>query len=180
MARTMTQKVEQRLAQQAAPGERVLFGAPVFRTDGVRTTATGAAAGLGGAGGAAGVAAFTRRGPTAPPTVPVRIPGRVVVALTTRRLLVFSVTGAVVAGPGELLHSFPLEEIAWVGEPELVTGAAQALRVRIGIAGTGVLAYGHPRRRVAEGRLMTGRLIRELAARPRAREPGSGDGAASG
>ncbi|MET9012557.1 hypothetical protein ACWCPX_20700 [Streptomyces olivaceoviridis] len=158
----MAEKVELRLKDEKLPGERVLYGVLAFRVGGVRTTMMGGAAGLAGAAGATAMAAITSRGRAAAPDVPLQLPGRIIIALTDQRLLVFSVGGVVVGKPGKLLHSFALDQIAWVGEPELITGAAQALRVQIGIAEVGVLAFEHPRLQVTEGRNMIKRLIREL------------------
>ncbi|MFE9359607.1 hypothetical protein ACFYPB_36725 [Streptomyces olivaceoviridis] len=162
MARTMAEKVELRLKGEKLPGERVLYGVLAFRIGGVRTTMIGGAAGLAGAAGAAAMAAITSRGRAAAPDVPLQLPGRIIIALTDQRLLVLSVGGVVVGKPGKLLHSFALDQVAWVGEPELIPGVAQALRVQIGIAEVGVLAFEHPRLQVTEGRNMIKRLIREL------------------
>ncbi|MFI1838599.1 hypothetical protein [Streptomyces olivaceoviridis] len=158
----MAEKVELRLKDEKLPGERVLYGVLAFRVGGVRTTMMGDAAGLAGAAGATAMAAITSRGRAAAPDVPLQLPGRIIIALTDQRLLVFSVGGVVVGKPGKLLHSFALDQIAWVGEPELIPGAAQALRVQIGIAEVGVLAFEHPRLQVTERRNMIKRLIREL------------------
>ncbi|MER6682644.1 hypothetical protein [Streptomyces olivaceoviridis] len=158
----MAEKVELRLKDEKLPGERVLYGVLAFRVGGVRTTMMGGAAGLAGAAGATAMAAITSRGRAAAPDVPLQLPGRIIIALTDQRLFVFSVGGVVVGKPGKLLHSFALDQIAWVGEPELIPGAAQALRVQIGIAEVGVLAFEHPRLQVTEGRNMIKRLIREL------------------
>ncbi|ALO98589.1 hypothetical protein SHL15_7585 [Streptomyces hygroscopicus subsp. limoneus] len=162
MARTMAEKVELRLKDEKLPGERVLYGVLAFRVGGVRTTMIGGAAGLAGAAGAAAMAAITSRGRAAAPDVPLPLPGRIIIALTDQRLLVFSVGGVVVGKPGKLLRSFALDQVAWVSEPELIPGAAQALRVQIGIAEVGVLAFEYPRLQVTEGRNMIKRLIREL------------------
>lgn len=168
MARTMTEKVELRLTDAKLPGERVLYGVLAFRVGGVRTTMIGGAAGLAGSAGAATMAVITSRGRAAAPDVPLRLPGRIIIALTDQRLLVFSVGGVIVGKPGKLLHSFALDQVAWVGEPELIPGAAQALRVQIGMAGVGVLAFEHPRLQVTEGRNMIKRLVRELPQSPAA------------
>ncbi|MEW2291025.1 hypothetical protein [Streptomyces sp. NPDC047841] len=162
MARTMAEKVELRLKDEKLSGERVLYGVLAFRVGGVRTTMIGGAAGLAGAAGAAAMAAITSRGQAAAPDVPLQLPGRIIIALTDQRLLVFSVGGVIVGKPGKVLHSFALDQVAWVSEPELIPGAAQALRVQIGIAEVGVLAFEYPRLKVNEGRNMIKRLVREL------------------
>ncbi|GAB1332115.1 hypothetical protein ACE1SV_64540 [Streptomyces sennicomposti] len=167
MARSMTEKVELSLGDAKLPGERVLYGVLAFRVGGVRTTMIGGAAGVAGSVGAATMAVITSRGRAAP-DAPLQLPGRIIIALTDQRLLVFSVGGVVVGRPGKVLHSFALDQVAWVGEPELIPGAAQALRVRIGIAGVGVLAFEHPRLQVTEGRNMIRRLVRELPQSPTA------------
>ncbi|MBM9506638.1 hypothetical protein [Actinacidiphila acididurans] len=155
------EKVERRLSGEALAGERVLYGVLAFRIGGVRRTMVGGAAGLAGVAGAAMAAAATR-GRTAVPAAPLPVPGRVIVALTDQRLLVFSIGGAFVAKPKKLLYSIPFDAIAWLPKPELVPGAAQALRVQVGVSGEGILGFEFPRLKVNEGRNMINRLRRAL------------------
>ncbi|MEU6848814.1 hypothetical protein ABZ901_02600 [Actinacidiphila alni] len=166
---SMTDKAEQRLGDDALPGERVLYGVLAFRTGGVRKTMVAGATGVAGAAGAAMMAAATSLKGGGFPAAPLKVPGRMITVLTDRRLLVYSIGGAFAAKPGKLLHAFPLDRVVWLPEPELIPGAAQALRVQIGIAGEGVLGFEFPRLKVNEGRNMINRLRRELP--PEEEEP---------
>ncbi|MGA5817834.1 hypothetical protein ACPC54_08255 [Kitasatospora sp. NPDC094028] len=157
------EKVESRLAGELLPGEIVREAVPAFRIGGVRNVMVAGAAGIGGLAGAAGLAFATRRGrPEAAPTVPIRTPSRFFLASTSRRIALFTLGGIVKAAPGKFLQSWPLDRIAWISEPELVPGVAQALRVRIGIADEGVLGVEFPRLLVQDGRYLIKRLLRDI------------------
>lgn len=158
----MIEKAERRMAGETLEGERVLYAVLAFKVGGVRRTMVGGAAGLGGALGAAMAAAATTRRAGAIPAVPLKVPGRMITVLTDHRLLVFSIGGAFVAKPRKLLYSVPLDRVGWLPEPELVPGAAQALVVRVGVLGEGVLGFEYPRLKVNDGRNLVNRLRREL------------------
>ncbi|WP_406631004.1 hypothetical protein [Amycolatopsis sp. WGS_07] len=87
---------------------------------------------------------------------------RLVFSLTSHRVVLFTVGGVVRAAPGKLLHSWPLERLAWVSEPALHSGVAQALRGEIGVTGEGVLGYEFARLQVEDGRSLIKRLARAL------------------
>ncbi|MGV9293595.1 hypothetical protein [Amycolatopsis sp. NPDC003676] len=159
---TLREKVESRLAGEFVPGERVLNALVAFRTGGVRKTMVAGAAGIAGLAGAAGMALAARRGQTEAPQVPIPTPGRFVFSLTSHRVALFTVGGIVRAAPGKPLRSWMLDQLAWVSEPELNSGVAQALRGQIGITGEGVLGYEFARLQVDEGRSMIKRLARAL------------------
>lgn len=158
----LQEKAQSKLAGDLVPGERVLYTMLAFRTGGVRNTMIAGAAGIAGVAGAAGMALAARRGRAEAPEVPIPIPGRVILSLTSHRLAVFSVGGVISAAPGKLLHSWQLGQLAWVADPELVPGMAQALRCRVGVTGEGVLGFEFPRLKVQEGRTMVKRLARTL------------------
>ncbi|WP_336159374.1 hypothetical protein [Amycolatopsis sp. VC5-11] len=159
---TLREKVESRLAGELAPGERVLDALVAFRTGGVRKTMVAGAAGIAGLAGAAGMALAARRGQIEAPQVPISTPGRFVFSLTSHRVALFTVGGIVRAAPGKPLRSWTLDQLAWVSEPELNSGVAQALRGQIGVAGEGVLGYEFARLQVDAGRSMIKRLARAL------------------
>ncbi|MCC9307269.1 hypothetical protein LN042_09165 [Kitasatospora sp. RB6PN24] len=160
---TQREKVEARLAGNLMPDERVLHAVAAFRIGGVRSTMIGGAAGIGGLAGAAGMALVARRGRTEVLQVPIRTPGRFILALTSQRFVLFTLGGFIRPAPGKLVHSWTLDRLAWVSDPELVPGVAQALRVQVGVAGEGILGFEFPRLNVQEGRSMIERLTRELA-----------------
>ncbi|KJS53534.1 hypothetical protein VM98_24595 [Streptomyces rubellomurinus subsp. indigoferus] len=159
---TYREKVESRLAGELLPGEVVREAVPAFRIGGVRKVMTVGAAGIGGLAAAAGFALATRQGRPEAPSVPIDTPSRFFLASSSRRVAVFTLGGIVKAAPGKLVHSWPLDRIAWITEPELVPGMAQALRVRIGIADEGVLGVEFPRLNVEAGRYLVKRLLRDL------------------
>ncbi|MGW4399961.1 hypothetical protein ACWEHA_32120 [Amycolatopsis nivea] len=146
----LREKVESRFAGELAPGEHVLDALVAFRTGGVRETTT------------AGMALAARRGQTEAPHVPISTPGRFVFSLTSHRVALFTVGGIVRAAPGKPLHSWTLDQLAWVSEPELNSGVAQALRGQIGVASEGVLGYEFARLQADAGRSMINRLARAL------------------
>ncbi|WP_037367976.1 hypothetical protein [Amycolatopsis orientalis] len=160
---TLQEKAQSRLADDLVPGERVFSALLAFRTGGVRNTMIAGAAGIAGIAGAAGMALAARRGKSDAPQAPIAIPGRVILTLTSHRLAVFTVGGLVRAAPGKLLHTWTLDRLAWVADPVLVPGMAQALRCRVGVTGVGVLGFEFPRLQVQEGRTMIRRLARSLA-----------------
>ncbi|MFD2467547.1 hypothetical protein [Amycolatopsis silviterrae] len=149
---TLREKAETRLAGDLVPGERVLDALLAFRT--------GGAAGIAGLAGAAGMALAARRGQA--PQVPIATPARFVFSLTSHRVALFAVGGVFRAAPGKPLHSWPLDRLAWVSEPELRSGVAQALRGQIGVTGEGVLGYEFARLQVDDGRSLITRLARAL------------------
>ncbi|ATY11847.1 hypothetical protein CU254_16270 [Amycolatopsis sp. AA4] len=159
---TLQEKAQSRLADDLVPGERVRYALIAFRPGGVRNTMIAGAAGIAGVAGAAGMALAARRGKAEAPEAPIAIPGRIILTLTTHRLATFTVGGIIRAAPGKLLHSWTLDQLAWVADPVLVPGVAQALRCSIGVTGTGVLGFEFPRLQVQEGRTMIARLAREL------------------
>ncbi|MFI1097518.1 hypothetical protein [Streptomyces sp. NPDC020917] len=161
-----TERVQQRLTAEGAADERVLYGLLAFRIGGVRKTMVGGAAGIAGLAGAAAMAAAARGGRGTAPAVMLELPGRCILGLTGRRLLVYKIGGLFAAKPGKQLYAFTLDQVAWVSEPELVPGVAQALRVQIAIKGQGVLAVEFPRLMVNDGRNMINRLLRELPEEP--------------
>ncbi|GLW75297.1 hypothetical protein Kpho02_75940 [Kitasatospora phosalacinea] len=110
------------------------------------------------------MAAVTNPAAADVPAAQLPLPGRFIVGLTNQRLMVFSIGGAFVAEPKKLLHSYALDQLAWISEPEPepVTGVAQALRVSVGVAGAGVLSFEFPRLQVAEARTTVRRIERDL------------------
>jgi len=158
-------KVRQRLAGELLPEEQIHYGILAFRIGGVRKTMVGGAAGIAGVAGAAAVTVATGGAQADAPAVQLPLPGRFIVGLTDQRLLVFSIGGFFVARPKKLLHSYALDRLAWMSEPELVTGVAQALRVFIGVTDAGVLGFEFPRLQVPEARTMLRRLERGIPAR---------------
>ncbi|WP_409180997.1 hypothetical protein F9C11_31550 [Amycolatopsis sp. VS8301801F10] len=157
---TLREKAESRLAGEFVPGERVLHALIAFRAGGVRKTMVAGAAGIAGFAGAAGMALAARRGQAEAPQVPISTPGRFLFALTSHRIALFTVGGIVRAAPGKPLQSWLLDQLAWVSEPELNSGVAQALRGRIGVVGEGVLGFEFARLQADEGRSMIKRLAR--------------------
>ncbi len=151
-------KVRQRLTGELLPGEQVQYGILGFRIGGVRKTMVGGAAGIAGVAGAAAMAVVTSGADAGVPAAQLPLPGRIIVGLTDQRLMVFSIGGVFVAKPKKLLHSYALDQLAWISEPELIEGVAQALRVFIGVAGAGVLSFEFPRLQVAEARNMVRRI----------------------
>ncbi|RKE23533.1 hypothetical protein [Streptomyces sp. TLI_171] len=160
---TLVEKVEQRLAGELLPGEQVLYGVLGFRIGGIRTTMIGGAAGIAGGAGIAAMTVATSGATADVPAAQLPVPARSIVALTDQRLMVFSIGGLFVAKPKKILHSYALDQIAGIPEPELVPGAAQALRVHIGVAGAGVLAVEFPRLQVSEARNMVRRIERGMS-----------------
>lgn len=159
---TLREKVESRLAGEFVPGERVLNALVAFRAGGVRKTMIAGAAGIAGLAGAAGMAFAARREQAEAPQVPISTPGRFVFSLTSHRVALFTVGGIVRAAPGNPLRSWTLDKLAWVSEPELNSGVAQALRGQIGVTGEGVLGYEFARLQIDEGRSMIRQLARAL------------------
>ncbi|MET8560907.1 hypothetical protein ABZV75_10005 [Streptomyces flaveolus] len=157
-------KVRKRLAGELLPGEQVQYGILAFRIGGIRKTMIGGAAGIAGVAGAAAMTVATSGAKADVPAAQLPLPGRVIVGLTDQRLMVFSIGGVFVAKPKKLLHSYALDQLAWMSEPELITGVAQALRVFIGVAGAGVLSFEFPRLQVAEARNMVRRIERDMPA----------------
>jgi hypothetical protein len=97
--------------------------------------------------------------------LPVR--DRNVMALTTGRLLLFSMGGVLTPQPRKVQWDIPLADVVRVSKPQLVTGAAKALRVDVALADGRVARLEFPRAAVAAGEV----LVRELRARA------GGDGA---
>lgn len=155
---TLRDRVESRLAGELVAGKRVLNALIAFRAGGVRKTMIAGAAGIAGFAGAAGTALAARRGQAEVPQVPISTPGRFVFAFTSHRVALFTVGGIVRAAPGKPLRSWALDQLAWVSEPQLNSGVAQALQGQIGVTGEGVLGYEFARLQVDEGRSAIKRL----------------------
>ncbi|MFI1096953.1 hypothetical protein [Streptomyces sp. NPDC020917] len=86
---------------------------------------------------------------------------RNMMALTTGRLLLFTMGGAFTPLPKKLLWDIALSDVAQVPKPQLVAGVAKALRVDVALADGRVARLEFPRAAVAAGEV----LVRELRAR---------------
>lgn len=87
-------------------------------------------------------------------------------ALTTGRLLVFSLGGVITPQPGKMLWDIPLEKVLWVSRGELTTGMAMALRVDIGLADGHVTRLEFPRAAVQPGQALIDELQGRIPGRP--------------
>ncbi|MFB7600626.1 hypothetical protein [Streptomyces sp. NPDC056160] len=97
---------------------------------------------------------------SAGPDLPVR--ERNVLALTSGRLLVFSLGGLITPQPRKLQWDFPLDEVRWVSRSRLTTGAAMALRADIGLADGHVARLDFPRAAVKPGQALLQELHRRV------------------
>ncbi|MEU5087563.1 hypothetical protein [Streptomyces sp. NPDC021356] len=97
---------------------------------------------------------------SAGPDLPVR--ERNVLALTSGRLLVFSLGGLITPQPRKLQWDFPLDEVGWVSRGRLTTGAAMALRADIGLADGHVARLEFPRAAVKPGQALLQELHRRV------------------
>jgi hypothetical protein len=141
----MRRKAQARLGD----GEQVRHAVLAFRIGGSRETiAAGTRALLAGAAGNGVIVSG--------------LPQRFVVALSTHRLLLFSVGGFVVAGPKRLLTSVPFERIAAVREPGVAGGVARVLEVGVDLADGSALTWEFPRIQIAGGRDLLTELRQRL------------------
>ncbi|MFK4598205.1 hypothetical protein [Streptomyces pristinaespiralis] len=143
MSDVMRKKAQARLGDGEPSEEQVRHAVLAFRIGGAR--ATMAAGGVAILGAAVGSGASP---------VPLGLPQRFVVALSTHRLLLFGVGGFFVAGPKELLVGAPFEQIAAVSEPTVVDGVARVLRVGVEFTDGGMLSWEFPRIQIANGRML--------------------------
>jgi hypothetical protein len=172
---SQVERVRKYLASAGVPDEEVLGVATAYPagrvstlTKGMKSEVTGFAAG-GGAGALAGKKAGRDRqrrlveaslDRAAGPDLPVR--ERNVLALTTGRLLVFSIGGLITPQPRKLLWDVPLADVEWASKGELTTGMAMALRVDIGLADGRVARLEFPRAAVKAGEALVDELSRRL------------------
>ncbi|WP_194898136.1 hypothetical protein [Catenulispora pinisilvae] len=179
MKPSQVERVRKYLTSAGVEGEEVLAVATAYPagrvstlTKGMKSEVTGLAVG-GGVGALAGKKAGRDRQKqrvdaaldrSAGPDLPVR--ERNVLALTTGRLLVFSLGGLITSQPRKLQWDLPLAEIAWAAKGELTTGMAMALRVDVGLADGRVARLEFPRAAVKDGTALIDELIRRLPEPP--------------
>lgn len=140
-------RVRKYLTSEGIEGEEVLAVALAYPAGRVARVVSGmkgevlGAAGGGGAGALAGKKIARDRSKRATDAATDRSAGadfpvneRNVLALTTGRVLIFSLGGFITPQPRKLLWDIELDDVDGVSKPVLTTGMAKALRVDISVA----------------------------------------------
>lgn len=158
-------KVVVRLGDRLADGELVLHAVPAFHLGGAREIIQNGFRAGSMIITAAVTGAADRTGPASPAGPLLPLPQRCVVALTSRRLLIFS-GGMRTNAPVDLLHEFPLRDLAWVGEPGPGGRAAKSERVIVGLTSGAMLGWEFARLYLAPGRALMADLAGQVSGRP--------------
>lgn len=159
MSESMRAKAQRRLGDQALPGEEVLRAALAFRIGG---SGRDISAGVSGVAGSSGGAIRAVLGPAPFGDDELPVPHRCIVALTTHRLLVFSLGGALGAGPKHLLHGMLFGELLSVSEPEVTGGVGRVARMAVKLTGGRYLTWEFPRLQIDEGLALVADLRKQV------------------
>ena len=179
MKPSQEERVKKYLASTKIEGEEVLEVAAAYPAGRVSTVMAGLKSETAGfaAGGGVGARVGKKMGRdrqkqrveaaldrSSGPDLPVR--DRNVLALTTGRLLIFSLGGLITPQPRKLQWDLPLDKIAWAAKGELTTGLSMALRVDIGLANGQVARLEFPRAAVKPGEALIDELMRRVPEPP--------------
>lgn len=147
---TQAEKVQRLLVEK---GEQVHSATIAFRQGRARIYML--AAGAAGAAMAAGQK-------TPPPGPSLDLPDRVIVALTDRRLLVYSLGGVLVARPKKVLYEFDRHDVVGIDQPVVEGSMAQVLRASVLIKDGAVLRIEFPLLSIDQGTTILQELARGI------------------
>lgn len=161
----LTRKVTRRMKRRLEAGERVEHAAPAARLGGTREYASGLlrysgllpAVAVSGRVASGGKANIDPR--AAGPLVP--LPERCTVALTDRRILIFS-NSYLTNKPSKLVYEVPRAHVEWVGAPIVDPGIlTKTERIVIGVRGPAVVGWEVPRVYLRQGRALLASLTHQ-------------------
>lgn len=141
-------------------GEHVHSAAMAFQIGGVRREMRKFRA---AAPGVAVLGTLLTLGQTIPADAPtLDLPAQMVVALTNRRLLFYSLGGTGIAKAKKLVHEVDRADLAGLEQPAMAQGVFKVLRVGVLIRGGAALRFEFPRLSIAEGSRMLDEIGRDF------------------
>lgn len=155
---TLTDKVARRMGARLTPPERVLHAVPAGPFAGARDVTGPGFTERGWLVLACAQGVLDRSGspPRSDSSLP--LPERCVIALTDRRLSLYS-NAALVHAPVDLVYDVPLDQVAWIGASTRESRTARSQRAAAGLSRGSLLAWEFARLYLAPGRA----LIADLA-----------------